>query len=400
MTESLLIVEDDAFNREYLRILLDAGGFSVIEACDGAQALAILQTTVPDLILLDVVMPGLDGLAVCRAIKEDERLMDIPVIFLSSRTETQDKIIGLETGASDYIPKPFDAAEILARVRVHLKLQRITRELRLANQELILKQQRIDADLLAAERIQRSLLPKGNPAPGSVDVAWKFRPSHMVGGDIFNMAHLGPDHLAFYILDVSGHGVHSALIAVSAFQSLLPHGGNVLMHNDTNPTTPSEVLSRLDAQFPQDQYEQFFTMLYLLLNTRTGEIRYSAAGHPPGIVLSVDGAVSFLDKGGSLIGLGGLVPFEEGSYRLSPGDRVILYTDGLTDYENTAGEFYGLKRFEARLQELAAAPLPELLDGIWENLLAFGDGAEPSDDISLLGITFLGGRGSDKGQAS
>lgn len=390
MTESILIVEDDAFNREFLRILLDTAGFSVTEASDGFQALAMLQERVPDLILLDVVMPGLDGISVCRKIKEDERFVDIPIIFLSSRTETEDKIIGLHAGASDYIAKPFEAAEILARVRVHLDLQRVTRELRLANQELVLKQQRIDQDLIAAERIQRKLLPQGNPSPNIVDVAWKFRPSHRVGGDIFNMVRLDKDHLAFYILDVSGHGVHSALVAVSAFQSLLPQGGNVLEENGKVPASPAEVLSRLDAQFPQDQYEQYFTIFYLLLNIKTGEICYSAAGHPPGIVLSVDGKVSFLDKGGSLIGLGGLVPFEEGSYALSPGDRVILYTDGLTDYENAAGEFYGLQRFQARLQELAKASLSDVLDGVWESALLFGAGAEPTDDISLLGISYLG----------
>lgn len=394
MAESILIVEDDAFNREYLRLLLAAGAFSVLEAPDGLQALALLENTIPDLILLDVVMPGLDGFAVCRKIKENPRLQDIPVIFLSSRAETQDKILGLETGASDYISKPFDAAEILARVRVHLNLQRVTRELRQANHELLLKQQRIDADLLAAERIQRSLLPKGNPAPGIVDIAWKFLPSHRVGGDIFNMARLDENHLAFYILDVSGHGVHSALIAVSAFQSLLPQGGNVLTDNGTVPAAPAQVLAKLDAQFPQDQYEQFFTIFYLLLNTKTGAIRYSAAAHPPGIVLAPDGAITLLDKGGSLIGLGGLVPFEEGSGRLSPGDRVILYTDGLTEYENAAGEFYGSKRLLSRLQGLAAAPLPQLLDDVWEDALAFGAGTEPADDISLLGITFLGGNTS------
>lgn len=390
MTESILVVDDDAFNREYLRILLEAGGFSVLEASDGFAALAMLQDTVPDLVLLDVVMPGLDGIAVCRKIKEDARFTDIPVIFLSSRAETQDKIIGLETGASDYIPKPFDAAEILARVRVHLNLQRVTRQLRLVNQELVFKQQRIDADLVAAERIQRSLLPRGNPAPGIVDVAWKFRPNHLVGGDIFNMARLDARHLAFYILDVSGHGVHSALIAVSAFQSLLPQGGVVLAGNATIPTPPAQVLSRLDSRFPQDQYEQYFTMFYLLLDTATGEVRYSSAGHPPGLVLSADGRMYSLDKGGSLIGLGGLVPFEEGSHRLSPGDRVILYTDGLTDYENGAGEFFGLERFQARLRELAGAPLPVLVEGVWESTLAFGAGAEPCDDISLFAISFLG----------
>lgn len=390
MTERIMIIEDDAFNREFLRILLSTAGFSVVEASDGFEALAMLQHSVPDLILLDVVMPELDGISVCRKIKEKEILIDIPVIFLSSRTETQDKIIGLNAGASDYIAKPFETAEILARVRVHLDLQRVTRELRLANQELILKQQRIDQDLIAAERIQRKLLPQNNPIPQIVDVAWKFRPSHRVGGDIFNMIRLDADHMAFYILDVSGHGVHSALVAVSAFQSLLPQGGNVLTENGKIPTSPAEVLSRLDAQFPQDQYEQYFTMFYLLLNITTGEIRYSAAGHPPGVVLSRDGELSFLDKGGSLIGLGGLVPFEEGQYCLSPGDRVILYTDGLTDYENATGEFYGLKRFQDRLQELSKAPLSEILEGVWEHALVFGAGAEPADDISLLGITFLG----------
>jgi len=390
--ESILVVDDDDFSREYLLLLLGTAGYQVREAADGSSALSSLRSDMPDLILLDIVMPGRDGLDVCREIKADEMLKNIPVIFLSSRSEVQDKIAGLEVGGSDYIPKPFDAGEVLARVRVHLKLQNLTSELRQANQELILKQERIDQDLIAAGRIQQSLLPRGNPAPEVVDIAWKCQASQWVGGDIFNLVQLGPDHIGFYILDVSGHGVHSALVAVSAFQSLLPQGGYVLKTGENPvPVPPGEVLARLDTQFPIDLYEQFFTIFYLVLNTATGEVRYSSAGHPPGILLAASGEVTLMDKGGSFIGLGGIVPFEEGSCRLFPGDRVILYTDGLTEYENGAGDFYGSARFHTRLRELSSKPLQEIVDGVWKSAFVFGAGRPPLDDISLLGITYLGG---------
>lgn len=395
MAESILVVDDDGYSREFLRLLLGSVGYAVREASDGVEALSSMRSEAPDIVLLDIVMPGKDGLEVCREIKMDEELMDIPVIFLSSRAEVQDKIAGLDAGGSDYVPKPFDAGEVLARVRVHLKLQSLTRELRQANLELVHRQELIDQDLIAAGRIQKSLLPRGNPAPDKVDVAWRFQPSQRVGGDIFNVVQLGHDHIGFYMLDVSGHGVHSALVAVSAFQSLLPQAGNVLEPGGGGaPVPPSEVLSRLDAQFPQERYEQYFTIFYLVLNTATGEVRYSAAGHPPGVLLAAGGRRELLDKGGSFIGLGGLVPFEEGTCLLAPGDRLVLYTDGLTDYERAHGEFYGMRRFMDRLGDLSSLPLREMLDGVWGSVFEFGSGREPLDDMSLLGVTYLGGGAS------
>lgn len=392
MAESILVVDDDAYSREFLRLLLSSVGYEVREATDGREALSSMRSVQPDIVLLDIVMPGKDGLEVCREMKLDEELMDIPVIFLSSRAEVQDKIAGLDAGGSDYVPKPFDVGEVLARVRVHLKLQSLTRELRQANLELVHRQELIDQDLIAAGRILKSLLPRGNPAPDKVDVAWRFQPSQRVGGDILNVVQLGEDHIGFYVLDVSGHGVHSALVAVSAFQSLLPQAGNVLEPGGGGaPVSPSEVLSRLDVQFPLERYEQYFTIFYLVLNTATGEVRYSAAGHPPGVLLAASGRRELLDKGGSFIGLGGLVPFEEGSCLLAPGDRLVLYTDGLTEYERASGEFFGTRRFLDQLGQLSSLPLREMLDRVWGSVFEFGSNREPMDDMSLMAFTYLGG---------
>jgi sigma-B regulation protein RsbU (phosphoserine phosphatase) len=390
MPDSILVVDDDEFSREYLRLLLEAGGYVVREAAGGDTALEMLRSGPVALVLLDIVMPGRDGLDICMEIKADPALVDIPVIFLSSRSDVQDKIAGLEAGGADYVSKPFDAGEVLARVRAHMKLQSLTSELRRANQELSRRQELIDQDLMAAGRIQQSLLPKGNPAPARVDIAWKFRPSQRVGGDIFNVAALGPDHLCFYTLDVSGHGVHSALVAVSAFQSLLPQGGNVLVPGSAAlPVPAGEVLAKLDEQFPLDRYEQYFTIFYMVLDLATGEARYSSAGHPPGVLLRASGEMELLEEGGSFVGLGGIVPFEEGSCRLNPGDSVIMYTDGLTEYENGSGEFYGTQRFYDSLRALAGKPPGELVEHAWQSAFDFGEGREPLDDISLLGFTLL-----------
>jgi phosphoserine phosphatase RsbU/P len=228
------------------------------------------------------------------------------------------KIRCLELGVSDYITKPFNKVEVCIRVRNQVQLYQMTKALRTANQ------QRLDEDLRSAAIIQQSLIPKHAPHLPSVQVAWQYIPCERIGGDIFNMHQLDETHLAIFMLDVSGHGVSSAMVTASVSQSLTPQLGHLLKKRQPLPpyytiTPPAEVLSALDEEYPFERFSKYFTLSYLVLDCRYGRLRYSSAAHPPSLLMRQNGDVVKLREGGAIIGLGGVVPFTEGAVQLYPG---------------------------------------------------------------------------------
>ena len=228
------------------------------------------------------------------------------------------------SGAPNYVTKPFDRGEVLARVRAQLKIARLTRELIGANEELVRKQDKLDEDLKAAAGIQRSLLPQSIPEVAALDMAWRFMPCDRIGGDIFNVVRLDEDHWGIYMLDVSGHGVPSALVSVSVSQMLHAQHDRLLKKNTKEApyyeiVPPSQVLNALDREYPIDRFDKYFTMSYIIINTQSNSITYSNAAHPPPVLLHRDGELELLEKGGTIIGMGGVLPFEEGTVRVRPG---------------------------------------------------------------------------------
>jgi phosphoserine phosphatase RsbU/P len=273
-----------------------------------------------------------------------------------------------------------------------LKYSQAERELVQLNKELTEKQRRLNQNLEAAAEIQKSLLPKNLSAIDAFEVSWKFLPCELIGGDIFNIVPLDDDHVGLYIIDVSGHGVPSALVTVSVAQALQPQSGYLMKTNEASVAheiiSPRHVLSALDAEFPMERFDMFFTMIYVVFNTRAGYFLYSRAGHPPAILLRRDGTFEYLQTGGPAVGCGWLGSFEEERKELTEGDRLIFYSDGITEYENGSGDFYGSGRLRAFIEGHREEPLPVLLDGLMASLLDFGDYGMPQDDISLLGIEY------------
>lgn len=391
MPEKICIVDDNLVNRKLLAGILKMEGYDLLEAEDGEKAIDVTLKERPDLVLLDIMMPKKDGYRVCQELKNDERSAHIPIIFLSAKSQVEDKIKGLALGGADYVTKPFDRGEVLARVKSHLDIARLTREVMDANQELLNKQMRLNEDLEAAAGIQRSLLPQGAPDMENVDVAWRFLPCDSIGGDIFNIIRLDETHWGIYMLDVSGHGVPSALVTVSASQMLDPQRGLLLKKAITPPPyyeirRPSEVLNLLDQEYPIERFDKYFTIAYLILDVKTSLIRYSNAAHPPPIMLRRDGTLELLEEGGTIIGMGGMLPFEEGEKRIGPGDKLFVYTDGIPEYENKRRQLYGRERFCEALLKLKDQPIAEIVDGVIEVLMAYGEHHPPRDDITLLGI--------------
>lgn len=399
--DTLLIVDDEPLNRDLLAVILRGENCELLFAGDGESAISLATTRQPSLILLDAMMPGKDGSVakdgydVCAELKRDSATAHIPIIFLSARHERADRIRGLSLGASDYIAKPFDRGEVVARVRSQLAVSRLSRELIVVNHRLVEKQASLDSDLRAAGVIQRALLPAQilERAP-YVQIACRLSPSDEVGGDVCNYHYIDEDHLAAYIVDVSGHGVPAAMLAVAISRSLAPPSLHWAIDGNSgiDPAmfSPAEVLRRLDREYPIERFDKFFTICYLVLNHRTGEFRYSRAGHPMPTVVRKRGSLELLEAGGTIIGIGTPMPFEEGTGRLGPGDTIVLYTDGVTECQNLAGAFFGEDGLYRALLRTAGAEPGAVCDKVMSDLLEFSGGARMLDDVTLMAVRYEG----------
>jgi phosphoserine phosphatase RsbU/P len=271
------------------------------------------------------------------------------------------------------------------------KYSQAHRKLTALNRRLSEQQDRLDLDLRAAAGIQKSLLPQMLPRIPGLDMAWRFIPSEIIGGDVFNVFWLDAHHLGIYLLDVSGHGVQAALVTVSVSQMLLPHTGFVMRKNPASVSgweiaSPKDVMALLDREYPLERFDAFFSMIYIVLDVRDGSFATCNAGHMPALLLRRDGGIEHLKKGGTVIGLGDWVPFEQQEQKLYKGDRLLLYSDGVTDFMNSGQELFGKDRFIRIAGSLRNKPMEEMVGGIYEAMMTFGGGFPIQDDVSILGL--------------
>ncbi len=269
------------------------------------------------------------------------------------------------------------------------------RALRIAHDLLLVKQRKLKEDLAAAAEIQRRFLPTDMPSVRNVSTAFKFRPCSSIAGDMFNVLELDDDHIAIFLFDVSGHGAPAAMMAVSVCQMLQPHSGFVVQCRAGAPdgrsiTPPRQVMDNLDLEFPLERFDKYFTIFYGILDRRNNLLTYSNAGHPMPLVVHQDGSIDSLDEGGTIIGLGGIVPFEQGHIFLKTGDKLVLFSDGLTEFENESAGCYGMDRLKETIEKHHKEPIGQLLESIQDSLMDFAGASRPQDDISLLGLEITG----------
>lgn len=273
------------------------------------------------------------------------------------------------------------------------KLVRRSEQLAGANRQLRTKQRRIEGDLEAAAAIQRTLLPDEPTATPCLDVAWRFEPCEAVGGDMFNVLCLDDRHCAFYMIDVSGHGVAASLVTVSvtqALQRLTQSAPEAQDGHSTPPAVmrPADVMSELDREYPLERFGTFFTMTYMLVDTQADELRYCNAGHPPPVLMRADGSVDLLEEGGPVVGIGEGTSYDEGIRALSKGDRVALFTDGMWEQQNSQDQMYGLDRVRRKLTDLSRLAPGDIVDGLMGDVRAFAGPTPPMDDISLMVVEY------------
>jgi sigma-B regulation protein RsbU (phosphoserine phosphatase) len=262
-----------------------------------------------------------------------------------------------------------------------------------ANRELLAKQSLLDQDLEAAAGIQQALLPSEPPQRPELDLAWRFIPSQHVGGDMLSVSELTPGVLGLYLLDVSGHGVPSALVTVSVHEMLSRSSGHVVQYREDGGVTvadPRWVADLLDQEYPLERFDKFFTMFYAVLDTNTGRLTYTNAGHPAPWLFRAGGGVDILEQGGTVIGMGLEGGYDQGEAVLQPGDRLFCYTDGITEHAAPSGQFYGEQRLLAALEQGREQTLDHWLSGVLKEAMDFGGHASPVDDISLLALEYRG----------
>lgn len=395
----VLIVGESRVQRRLLSKLVVRAGYRVAEASSAEAALTLCRQAPPDLVVSDWLMPGLDGLALCRALRDLATGRYIYFILMTSRSEKAEVAQGIDGGADDLLTKPVDPAELRARLAAGERILRMERALGDTLAELRAAQAALDADLEQARKIQRSLVPERTHRFGASEVNLLFQPCGQVGGDLVGAFSPGQGMLGLYAIDVSGHGITSALMAarVSGYLSGEFLDQNLAVRRRFERffalRPPAEVACLLNDRLAADKgVEEYFTMAYATIDLRSGRVRLVQAGHPHPLILRAQGGCEFLGDGGLPVGLVPGASFEEVETRLAPGDRLLLHSDGFTEAQLPGGGMLG----EAGLRRLAERVAPTgsgrdfLDDLLWELRRAMGAGVAAEDDLSAALLDYRG----------
>ena len=253
--------------------------------------------------------------------------------------------------------------------------------------ELENKQKQIEEDMEAAAAIQQNLLPEASPKVPNIEIAWLFEPCGRIGWDIFNIQYLDSSRVGLYMLDVCGHGVSGALIAVSVSQFLQSRSQYAALHSET--LQPNVILENLNRSFPFERFESYFTIIYATIDFTRGILSYSCAGHPPPILLSADGAVEELNCKGPVIGLSKNQSFDLGMQRLTHGDKLVLYTDGILECRNGKDDLFGKQRFIDALIKHREKPVQDIADAVKSALKSHLNSSPPEDDVSMMVVEYI-----------
>lgn len=396
--QHVLIVEDSPVYRRLLARMLAQRGYTVSEAENGVAALDILANQPVSLVISDWEMPEMDGLSLCREIRSRQFGHYVYVILLTAREAPDDLTLGFDAGADDFLSKPVEQSELRARLHAGARVLSLESTLAARNARLSEALRQIEQDLEVAARIQQSVLPAHQQRHQDYFSDWIFLPSAWVSGDIFNVFPLD-NHLGFYCVDVSGHGVGAAMMSLAVARQFL-HGRAVerfLFTADNEVASPAEVVRILNGRFCSDEVEivSYFTMIYGVIDLATGEGRLCQAGHPTPFIVTPEGEARTVGNGGAPVGLMPDLCWTDVNFSLAAGERLCLFSDGITECENLVGEQFGQMRLQASLQAGAGLTLNELLPQFARHLVHWrsGDNKEPlamADDVSLLVIERTG----------
>jgi sigma-B regulation protein RsbU (phosphoserine phosphatase) len=373
----VLVVDDAPANLQVVNSILK-DDFKIRVATSGAKALELVKVKPhPDLILLDVMMPEMDGYEVCGILKASPETKDIPVIFLTGKTEADDETKGFQVGAVDYIHKPFSPSVVKARVHTHLVLRE-------AREQLARQLLTINNELEMAREIQLSILPHEIPKIRGLGIAARYLPMNSVAGDFYDFILVDEKRVGILIADVSGHGLPAALIA-----SMLKVA---LSAQSAHACDPARVLNGLNHSLCGKFKYHFVTAAYVFVDMEKQTMSYAAAGHPPLLLWqTATASASEVVQNGLLLGMFPQETYSAVKIAVQPGDKAILYTDGILETSSPSDEDFGIELFKGFLESKHHLKADAFADLLLDELAGWSKhaiGFHQQDDITLLAIDF------------
>jgi phosphoserine phosphatase RsbU/P len=373
----VLLVDDAPANIQIVNSILK-DDYKIRIATSGAKALDLVKTApLPNLVLLDVMMPEMDGYELCTIMKATPEVRDIPVIFLTGQTRADDETRGFEVGAVDYIHKPFSPSVVKARVNTHLVL----REMR---EQLARQLFSINNELEMARQIQLSILPHEIPKIPGLEIAVRYIPMSSVAGDFYDFVVVDEKHIGILIADVTGHGLPAALIA-SMLQS-------ALCAQAVHASDPGRVLAGLNHALCGKFDHNFVTAAYAYIDMEERTLTYAAAGHPPMLICrNSNRKVEEILENGLFLGMFPEAAFASVKTPFASGDRVVLYTDGILEAPSSSEEEFGAERLSQFMETKHSLTVNRFADALIDALFDWTQqprGQGQQDDITLLAVDF------------
>jgi sigma-B regulation protein RsbU (phosphoserine phosphatase) len=383
----ILVVDDNDDNRYTLTLYLDLEGYTNVEtAQDGEEAIARLQVSSFDLVLLDVMMPKVDGYQVLAWLKDQARLRDLPVIMISALNEMNSVVRCVELGAVDYLLKPFNPVLLKARLGTTLERKRL-------RDEIDAHLARLEQELDAARRLQMAMVPQSFPEPTAacpLELHASMEPAREVGGDLYDFFPTEDGMLCFLIGDVSGKGMPAALF-MARTKSLIRITTELMRSRYGASAGPAEIIARVNRELCQDNNDMMFvTLFFAMVAPGSGELEFCNAGHNSPYRLNGKTLEPIEGAKGIILGVRPDAVYATGRLSLAPGDCVYLFTDGVTEAADPQENLFSEQRLEAVLRAGAGFSTADIVKSVADAVRDFVGSALPSDDITMLAVRRLG----------
>ncbi|MDQ2094231.1 PP2C family protein-serine/threonine phosphatase [Rhodalgimonas zhirmunskyi] len=403
-TRSVLVVDDSRMQRKLLKASLARWGYEVTEADSGQSALEICAEFEPDMVISDWMMPGMDGLQFCKAFRALERENYGYFILLTSKSEKDEVAKGLDNGADDFLTKPVNSAELRARLTAGDRILEMQRELTEKNRlikstldELQSLYDSIDSDLVEAKKLQQSLIRERHRDFGSAQVSLALHSSGHVGGDLVGFYRISKTRIGLYAIDVSGHGISSALMTarLAGYLSSTVPEHNVAIEEGPDgclrPLPPAKVISYLNYLVLEEmETEHYFTLLLADVDLETGRVRMAQAGQPHPLLQRADGTIQQEGPGGLPVGLIHGAEYEEFEARLNPGDRLLIFSDGIVECPSPEGRLLEEKGLEGMMRNLHETTGTAALEALIWKLSEYAGEQDFPDDVSAILLEYQG----------